>query len=72
MPQVTQLNHLPHPIFSMDSHILMQKASKDNVALVQHAILGYYTTPSRGLLIELTGEILHALLDWEEERGAGI
>lgn len=56
----------------MDSHILMQKASKDNVALVQHAILGYYTTPSRGLLIELTGEILHALLDWEEERGAEI
>lgn len=62
----------PHPFFSMDSHILMQKASKDNVALFQHAILGYYTMPSRGLLIELTGEILHALLDWEEERGAGI
>lgn len=38
------------PFFSMDSHILMQKASKDNVALFQHAILGYYTTPSRGLL----------------------
>lgn len=50
MPQVTQLNQLPHPFFSMDSHILMQKASKDNVALVQHAILGYYTTPFRGLL----------------------
>lgn len=23
-------------------------------------------------LMELAGEILHALLDWEEERGAGI
>lgn len=50
MPRVTQLNQLLHPFFSMDSHILMQKASKDNVALFQHAILGYYTTPSRGLL----------------------
>lgn len=50
MPRVTQPNQLRHPFFSMDSHILMQKASKDNVALFQHAILGYYTTPSMGLL----------------------
>lgn len=37
----------------MDTHILMQKASKDNVALFQHAILGYYTMPSRGLLASM-------------------
>lgn len=34
----------------MDSDILMQKASKDSVALFQHAISSYNTTPSRSLL----------------------